>query len=73
MGTYNIRLYKEADKKYTGCNLKTKELLDCVPIGVCVVIRLNMVFLQNISLSGYQTNKINANKNQGPGVQSLVS
>ena len=26
MGT-NIRLYKEVDKKYTGCNLKTMELL----------------------------------------------
>ena len=28
----------------TGCNLKTAELLDCVLIGVCAVIRLNMVF-----------------------------
>ena len=28
MGTYNICLYKEVDKKYTGYNLKTKELLD---------------------------------------------
>ena len=43
MGAYNICLYKEADKKYTGCNLKTIELLDCVLIGVCVVIRLNTV------------------------------
>ena len=23
MGIYNIRLYKEVDKKYAGCNLKT--------------------------------------------------
>ena len=43
MSTYNICLYKEVDKTYTGCNLKTTELLDCVLIGVCAVIRLNMV------------------------------
>ena len=43
MGTHNICLYKEVDKKYTGCNLKTMELLDCVLIGVCAVIRLNTV------------------------------
>ena len=41
MGTHNICLYKEVDKKYTGCNLKTVEFLDCV--GVCVVIRLNTI------------------------------
>ena len=29
MGTHNMCLYKEVDKKYTGCNLKTTELLDC--------------------------------------------
>ena len=40
MGTHNICLYKEVDKKYTGCNLKTTELLDCALIGVCAVIRL---------------------------------
>ena len=27
MGTHNIFLYKEVDKKYTDCNLKTIELL----------------------------------------------
>ena len=43
MSTHNICLYKEVDKKYTGCNLKTTELLDCVLIGVCAVIRSNMV------------------------------
>ena len=43
MSTHNICLYKEVDKKYTGCNLKTMELLDCVLIGICAVIRLNMV------------------------------
>ena len=43
MGTHNICLYKEVDKKYTDCNLKITELLDCVHIGVCAVIRLNMV------------------------------
>ena len=44
MSTHNICLYKEVDKKYTGCNLKTTELLDCALIGLCAVIRLNMVF-----------------------------
>ena len=29
-GIYNICFYKEVDKKYTGCNLKTTELFDCV-------------------------------------------
>ena len=43
MGTHNICLYKEVDKKYTGYNLKTMELLDCALIGVCAVIRLNTV------------------------------
>ena len=43
MSTHNICLYKEKDKKYTACNLKTTELLDCALIGVCVVIRLNTV------------------------------
>ena len=41
MGTHNLCLYKEVDKKYTGCNLKTTELLDCVLIGV---IRSNTVY-----------------------------
>ena len=30
-------------KKYTGCNLKNKNLLDCALIGVDAVIRLNVV------------------------------
>ena len=29
MGTHNICFHKEVDKKYTGCHLKTMELLDC--------------------------------------------
>ena len=33
MGTYNLCLNKEVEKKYTGCNLKTMDLLDCVLIG----------------------------------------
>ena len=44
MGTHNICLYKEVDKKFTDSNLKTTELLDCALIGVCAVIRSNMVF-----------------------------
>ena len=51
MGTHNICLYKEVDKKYTGYNLKTMELLDCVLIGVCAVIRSNMVCQLKISYS----------------------
>ena len=43
MGTHSICLYKEVDKKYTGCNLITTELLDCALIGVCAVIRSNTV------------------------------
>ena len=43
MGTHNICLYTEVDKTYTGYNSKTTELLDCVLIGVCAVIRANMV------------------------------
>ena len=39
MGTHNICLYTEVDKKYSGCYLKTTELLDCALIGVCAVIR----------------------------------
>ena len=44
MSTHNICLYKEVKKKYTGCNLKTTEFLDCALIGVCAVIRSNTVF-----------------------------
>ena len=32
MITLNVCLYTEEDKKYTGCNLKTKELLDSAVI-----------------------------------------
>ena len=43
MRTHNICLYKEVKKKHTGCNMKTTEFLDCALIGVCAVIRSNMV------------------------------
>ena len=43
MGTHNICLYKEVDKKYTGCNLKTG--IDCALIRACGVIRSNMVYM----------------------------
>ena len=39
MSTHNICLYKEVQKKYTGCNLKTTEFLDCALIGVCAYVR----------------------------------
>ena len=48
VGTHNKYLYKEIDKKYTGCNMKTPELLDCAFIGVCAVIRPNTVYKQFI-------------------------
>ena len=48
MVVYNICLYKEVDKNYTGCNLKITELLDCAHIGVCAVIRSNMVFTVSV-------------------------
>ena len=48
MDTHNICLYKEVDKKYTGCNLKTTESLDSVLIGVYVVIRLNTVITKQM-------------------------
>ena len=41
-------LFKKPDKMYTTCYLKTMKLLDCALIGVCVVIRLNMVNATNI-------------------------
>ena len=43
MGTHNICLYRVIDKKYTGCNLKSTELLSCALTGICVVIRSVMV------------------------------
>ena len=45
MRTHSICLYKKVNKKYTGCNLKTTEFHECALIGVCAVIRSNMVFL----------------------------
>ena len=39
-----ICLYKEVDKKDTGCNLKTTELLDSALIEVCAVNRSNTVY-----------------------------
>ena len=45
MSIHNICLYKEVRKKYTGCNLKTTEFLDCALIGVCVVNRSNTVYM----------------------------
>ena len=43
MDTHNICPYEEVDKNYTGCNLKTTELLECVLIGACAVMRSNTV------------------------------
>ena len=43
VSTHCIPLCKEVDKRYTACNLKTMESLDCALIGVCAVIRSNTV------------------------------
>ena len=43
MGTHNICLYKEVDKKYTGYNRKNTELLVCALIRVCAVTKLKTV------------------------------
>ena len=48
MSTDNICLYKEVARKYTCCNLKTTELLNCALIGVCEVSRSNTVILPGI-------------------------
>ena len=50
MDTHNICLYKEVDKKYTGCNLKPTELHYCALTGVCAIIRSNIVFPLSVSL-----------------------
>ena len=43
MSTHIICLFKEVERKYTCCNLKTTSLLDCKLIEVCAVIRSNAV------------------------------
>ena len=54
MGIHNICLYKEVDKQYTGCKLKTTELLDCALLEAYALIRLIILFflflLENIWL-----------------------
>ena len=59
MSTHNTCLYKEVDKKYTGCNLKTTELLDCALIGVCAVIRSNTVVPKIWSYGRMLNEKVN--------------
>ena len=51
IGTHKICLYK-VDKKDSGCNLKSMELLDCALIGVYAVIRSNTV-KKNINTFGW--------------------
>ena len=58
MGTHNICLYKEVNKKYTACNLMTTELLGCALIGVCAVIRSNTVFVNTADASILKRNII---------------
>ena len=51
MGTHNICLYNEVDKKYTGCNLMTEELFDCALLRVCSVIKMNTVIYRSCNMS----------------------
>ena len=60
--THNICPYREVDKKYTGCNMKTTELLDCVLIRVCAVIKSNIVYR-----SGYSSYYLEQYEFFGPG------
>ena len=53
MGTHNICFYKEVDKNYTGCNMKTTEPLDCALIVVCAVIKSDTVYIWHIHFSVY--------------------
>ena len=56
MGTHSICLCKEVDKRYTGCNLKIKDLLDCVLIGVCsIIMHEYIIFFLFILLCRNQT------------------
>ena len=50
--------YKEVDKKYRSCNLKTTELLDCALIGVWAVMRSNTVLLRGMDILSTQANKV---------------
>ena len=47
----------KVDKKYTGCSLKTTELLDCALIWECAVIRSNTVCVSGISQKAKQLNR----------------
>ena len=50
MGTHNICHYKEVDKKYTSCILKTMELLGCVIIMLNKVMEKQENIYLDISL-----------------------
>ena len=54
MGTHNICLYKRVDNKYTDCNPKTMELIDCALIGACALIRSNTVFFLSHMKNSYE-------------------
>ena len=51
MCTHSICFYKLVDKKYSGCYLKTTELLDCALIGVFAVFKSNAVSTFSLELS----------------------
>ena len=70
MGTHNICLYKEDNKKYTVHDLKTMELLDCALVGVCAVIRSNTVVYGILKM---QVHKPNNPLNLVSHVSGLIS
>ena len=67
---------RKVKKKYTGCNLKTKEFLDCALVGVCVVIRSNTVFRICLELAvsrkGWVRLDVKENKQVVPKIACLA-
>ena len=76
IGTHNICLYKNINKKYSGCNLMETGLHDCALIGVCAVIRSNTVLYSALKVSRHVRKWIFwrvLNKAQAAHPRSLIS
>ena len=59
MGSHNICLCEEVEKKYNGCILQTTESLDCSLIEVCAVIRSNTVTQMRVATPTFATCSLN--------------
>ena len=73
IGTHNICLYKNINKKYTGCNLTETGLHDCALIGVCAVIRSNMALKVSRYLRKWIWCVLNKDSAQAAYPHSLIS